>query len=276
MHGGHAPRPADQAHLLPADPPAFRSSAAGQPRSTLRGPRFRRETRDVYVLAERAACLQLACQALLLALPDAVVSHVTAARLLGLPVDAPAETALPVHLTRPPGCSPVRRPGVVAHVRGLSAGDVVSRHGLRLTAAPRVFLDLAEDLTLVPLVVLGDAVAGLAGVAALDNAVARAAGRRGVARAREAYRHVDPGAESPGETRTRLLLHEAGLPALRHGVRVLVEDGQWLCTPDLADAVARVAVQYDGLVHLHRGPRRCRPTSTATSWRGRRGGRSSA
>jgi Ribonuclease G/E len=52
-----------------------------------------------------------------------------------------------------------------------------------------------------------------------------------------------------------LRLHAAGFTALRHGVVVRDRSGGWLAEPDLADEVARVAVQHDGDVHRRAGAR---------------------
>ena len=67
---------------------------------------------------------------------------------------------------------------------------------------------------------------------------------------------LDPGSCSPAERRARLRLHDAGFTALRHGVVVRDRAGGWLAEPDLADELAKVAVQHDGLVHLQGDPER--------------------
>ena len=204
------------------------------------------------MLSTSTVDLLTTCRALQVAVPDSVVSHESAAALLRLP----CRTSRDVHLTRPAGSPPVRRPGVVGHVRRLDEDDVVLLDGVRVTGPLRVLLDLAGVLALSDLVVLGDAVARRIGQQALLDGVREAPRGRGLVRARDAVQLVDPGADSPGETRVRLLLHEAGLVGLRHGVVVRDRAGGWLAAPDLADERSRVAVQYDGLVHLERGARR--------------------
>ena len=222
--------------------------------SRLRGPGYLRLTHDVYVPADTCVDLALRCAALLEALPDVVFSHRTAARLLGLPVDDDGC----LHVTRAV-CRPVsERAGTRTHRSALGPGDVLFRRGLPVTAPARTFSELAAELDHVALVVLGDAVARRVGLARLAAAVEGSAGRRGVRRARAALSQVDPGSDSPAETRCRLLLHSAGFRGLVHGVRIFDEDGQWLATPDLADPEARVAIQYDGLVHLGADPERRR------------------
>jgi hypothetical protein len=66
---------------------------------------------------------------------------------------------------------------------------------------------------------------------------------------------LDKGADSPAETRARLRLHAAGFVALRHKVVVRDAAGGWLGEPDLADEVARVAVQHEGAIHFEKGAR---------------------
>lgn len=229
---------------MPAHP--FRGSSSGHSRQQLRARALRRESRDVYVLAERLPGWQLAAEVALVAVPGAVLSHRTAAAVHRLPVDRDGFT----HLVRPPGAPVSERAGIRTHRSALQPGDVVDVHGLRVTALARTFLDLANELDQVELVALGDAIARRVGVPELQRCVAAARRRRGLAKARLAVARVDPGAESPGETRARLVLHDAGFTSLRHGVHVVDDAGQWLASPDLGDPDARVGVQYDGLVHL--------------------------
>jgi hypothetical protein len=112
---------------------------------------------------------------------------------------------------------------------------------------------LSASLRHTELVVLADAVTREVGLTSVERRVAAAHGVRGVRRARAALAVADPEADSPAETRTRLILHGAGFRGLRHGVDVSA-DGGWLARPDLADEEAQVAVQYDGLVHLGDDP----------------------
>lgn len=230
----------------------FAGSRSGLTRQQLRARRYSRLARDVYLLVDRPVELVDRCRALQVAVPDAVVSHATAAVLLGLPVREEAA----VHVTRPAGRAPVRRAGVVPHVRDLGPEEVVVHAGVRLTTPVRTLLDVAASVGGDDLVVLADAVARRVGVDRLRAQVGAAPRRRGLVRARAAVALADPGAESPAETRTRVLLHRAGFRGLRHGVVVTDVHGGWCSAPDLADPEARVAVQYDGLVHLERGARR--------------------
>jgi hypothetical protein len=100
------------------------------------------------------------------------------------------------------------------------------------------------------LVAVGDVVLRRYDEDALRAAVDRRPRRPGLVLARQALPLLDAGADSPAETRARLRLHAAGFTALRHGIVVRDQGGGWLSEPDLADDVAMVAVQHDGLVHV--------------------------
>jgi hypothetical protein len=185
--------------------------------------------------------------------PDAVVSHQTAGRLLGLPADDRF-----IHLTRTAATAASETAGVRTHRARLPASDVRTHDGRPLTSPERTFLDLAAQLSDVDLVVLADAVLRRVGVEAVERRLRSARGVRGVRRARGALLQADPLSDSPAETKTRLILHAAGFPRLRHGTDVVDAYGGWLARPDLADEEAKVAIQYDGLVHLGDDPERRR------------------
>jgi hypothetical protein len=60
---------------------------------------------------------------------------------------------------------------------------------------------------------------------------------------------MDPAAESPMETRTRLVIVTAGLPPPVSQFRVLDERGRFVARVDLAWPEWKVAVEYDGHDH---------------------------
>jgi hypothetical protein len=125
--------------------------------------------------------------------------------------------------------------------------------GLPVADGPRTFVDLAARLPTEALVAVGDVVARRWSLEDLRRAVDRRARRPGLPRARAALGLVDSRAGSPAESRARLRLHAAGFSALRHGVVIRDAHGGWLAEPDLADDLARVAVQHDGDVHRVKG-----------------------
>jgi very-short-patch-repair endonuclease len=176
-------------------------------------------------------------------------SHTTAAALLGAPLPRSRHTML--HVTHR-GENRMRRPGVVGH---RAAHLPVTLHlGLPIVAPAHVFAQLGTLLGHDDLVAVGDFLVtpdrhakspALTDLAALDAAIAR--GARGAARARSALRDVRTGAESPMETRLRLLLMRSGLPEplLNPAVRV----GDRVLHPDILYPDWRVAIEYEGEQH---------------------------
>jgi very-short-patch-repair endonuclease len=93
---------------------------------------------------------------------------------------------------------------------------------------------------------------------------------RGARCARRACALADGLAESPQETRLRLLIHRAGLPRPVAQYRIRV-DGRFVARPDFAWPEHRLAVEYDGAWHGEPGQfRRDRQRLnrlTAAGWR---------
>lgn len=178
----------------------------------------------MYVAAEVTDCLTTRADAAQLVLPDgSVLSHHTAAQLRGLPVP----TCHQIHATVPPTCRAPRVGGVSIH-RG--SGDAVRRDGRLLSTPAENFLELAETLTLVDLVILGDAMVrqGFVTCEELVRAVASTTRRRGIRTARRAAALVRPRVDSPMETRVRLLIVFAGLPEPTTNLVVRDAHGGWI------------------------------------------------
>ena len=232
----------------------FLGSASGLTPQRLRAKRYRQVVRDVYVPRDRALDLRTRVLAARLLLPEAVASGRTAALLHRVPVRDDGR----VHLARPPGAPRTEQSGVVVHRARLGPSEVTVVEGVPVTSGPRTWVDLAAVLDLESLVAAGDVVLRRWGRQRLDAAVELRRGHRGVVLGRLALPLLDAGSDSPAESRARVRLHAAGFTALAHHVDVRDELGGWLATPDLADPVARVAVQHDGLVHLVGDPERRR------------------
>jgi len=218
---------------------------AGLASSVLRGRRFRRLRRGIYAEAVVADALETQVDAALLVLPgDAVLSHHTAAQLRGLPVPSSRQ----VHVTLPPAVERSRAGGVRSHE---GTPRLVRHDGRALSAPAENFLELAETLCLVDLVVLGDAMVrrGLVTCDELRKAVATTGRRRGVRTARRAAQLVRAGVDSPMETRVRLLVVLAGLPEPEPNVVIRDEVGEWVGVVDLAYPDLKIAIEYHGDVH---------------------------
>jgi len=173
-------------------------------------------------------------------------AHHSAARLLGAVVPDGAE----VHLGTASGRQSRVR-GLRLH-RYAALPPLVRVDGEPCTDPVRTFLDLAGELDLVDLVVLGDALvrAGRVSPTHLVEATARGAQRWGVAATRAAA-YVRGGVESAPESRLRVLLVLAGLPEPEVAVEVQDRAGR-LRRLDLAWRAVKVAVEYDGRHHVDR------------------------
>lgn len=186
-----------------------------------------------------------------LVLPDPwAFSHSTAARLHGLPLPRRWSPAEPLDVMRPHGSS-VRRSGVRTR-HGLENRRPVLRQGLPLTDVPTTWADLAAELSLDDLVVLGDAALASrhARVTHRDLRAAheRLAGGRGSRRRGQALDLVRRGSASPGETRARLLFLRAGLPEPELNVEV-GDAHRRVARVDFLWAAQKVVVEYEGDQH---------------------------
>jgi hypothetical protein len=204
--------------------------------------------RGVYVGAQVIPTHRVWVQAaLLLAPPGSFAAHHTAATLLG----ATAPETPTLHIGTSLGRTTKHR-RVRLH-RYAVMPPLVMVAGLACTTAVRTFLDMAAQLELVELVVLGDSLvrAGRTTVRELVDA-ARASSGSGARLAREAAGYVRPRVDSPMETRVRMLLVLAGLPEPDVNVEVRLHGGCLVYRIDLAYPGVKVAIEYDGRHHIDR------------------------
>jgi hypothetical protein len=153
--------------------------------------------------------------------PGTVLSHVTAAVLHGLPLWQTALTR--VHATRNRRSGARRGDTLVLHAAALDADEMVQVDGLSVTSLPRTLADLARLLPFEEALVPADSALHrhLVTRAELDVALTRSLRRPGNAAARQVLAFARPGATNPGESRSRLAIHRAGLPvpALQERIR---------------------------------------------------------
>lgn len=215
--------------------------------TVLGGPRFRRLGPDTYLDAAVAVDGRLRVLAALVhAGEGAVATGWSAVLLHGLDV-APRE--MPVEVAQ--FSRHLRSAEVTFRRRRLPPGEVVDLDGGRATTPLRTAFDLATRAGPVDAVVAADALGRLGGFTggALAAFAELQRGARGVRRVARVAELMDPGAMSPPETRTRLLLVEAGLPRPVTQHPVENEFGWAFAWADLAWPRYRVVVEYDGRDH---------------------------
>jgi hypothetical protein len=213
----------------------------------LRGPAWRTLFRDVYVAADRPVTHALRARAAAGVLrPGAVVIGSSAAVLWGVDLATASDD---VELALSPGAHPMRMPGVRARRVQLDPRHVCTRRGVLVTDPEATAVALAGTLPPDEAVVAVDrmTVSGLARLPQV-RALAEAGTGRGCRRARLACALADGKAESPQETRLRLLVLRSGLPAPVAQWPVPRATGRPLRL-DLAWPEHRVALEYDGLWH---------------------------
>jgi len=203
---------------------------------------------------QRAELTQLAGAVSLVLPVGSAFSHLSAARLLGLPAPrrwTPAESIDVMNVTSAPM---IRRTGCKGH-RGLESRRVVQRNGLRVVSPEDTWCDLASTgiLDLDEVIVLGDAVVHhRTGIppSQLAEAVSRRRGWRGRRLMDDALGQLRPRNNSPMETRARLFFLRGGLPAPELNVVINDRDsGQWLAESDFVWRDQRVVAEFDGDHH---------------------------
>lgn len=195
-------------------------------------------------LAVRAAVPHLAA--------GSVVSHVSAAVLHGLPVwDVDLRR---VHVTRDRRSGGRRSRHVHVHAARLDSDEIVGIDGVQVTSVARTLADLARTVGFEQAVVLADAALfrHLLCPDDLAAAVERAANRSGNPQARRVAAFADRGGESPGESRSRVAMHRAGIPVpvLQHEIRS--SGGVVLGRVDFWWPEFRTVGEFDGAVKYGR------------------------
>ncbi len=211
-------------------------------RSELRT-RYRAVFRDVYLHTDAELTAAVKARAAWLA-TGATLAGLSAAAVYGtkwLDATAPAEIVrADRHCQR----------GILVHSYRLAEDEVRPFRGMRVTTPARTAFDIGRGPPVAKAVPILDALLNATGIkpAAVVALADRHPGARGIRRLRAALESADGGAESPQETRVRLLLIGAGLPRPEtqiefrnlHTRRIRVDMGwrEW-----------KVAVEYDGIQH---------------------------
>ena len=127
--------------------------------------------------------------------------------------------------------------------------EVVRTRGLPATSMVRTIRDLCMRLSLTEAVAIADMALHAGKVDRQDLVGAAAARTAGVRLLRQVLEHVEPAAESPMETRLRMVLVLAGLP--RPEAQVAVRDRllRVIGRLDLYYRDERLGLEYDGGTH---------------------------
>lgn len=227
-------------------------------RALLRAGKLTRIRRGAYADAQLWRSLDhvgrhlLLCRAVLASLtPPVALSHASAAVAHGLPVWGVDLGR--VHVTRPVHGQGRREAGVVHHVGALPENQVLEVSGLTVTRADRTVLDLARVSSFESGVVTADAAlqrelttpGELLALHSdmLDWPGARVAGR--------VIAFADRLAESPGESRSRVLFHVHGLPTPRLQVEIRANGRPYRV--DMLVEEAMTVFEFDGRLKYRMG-----------------------
>ena len=175
----------------------------------------------------------------------ATVAGVSAAALHGTRWIDPA---LPAELIRRETCD-VK--GIVIHRVRLRDDERCVVQGIPMTTPARTAFDLGRRDQLEMAIIRVDALANATGLKPLDieRLAADRRGTRGIVQLRRVVDLMDRGAESPQETRTRLLLIAAGFPRPRTQIVVVDDYGEFVGRVDMGWDEWKVGVEYDGPQH---------------------------
>ncbi|WP_277245943.1 hypothetical protein [Micrococcus terreus] len=215
-------------------------------------------------------------RAVLGAIPDAALSHTSAAAARGWWLPQRFVTEAQVHIARPPHRPPTSRPGVTTHRLALKPEDIAVIDGRRATSVERTWLDCAHLFSVDELTILGDSLvrtpyawveerrpAAWTTPGRLEEQLQRSTGVRGITVARKALSLIRVGSDSPKETELRLALIMAGLPEPQLQVQCWDPEysAHFPATADLGYPQWRIAIHYEGRHHrseeqLHRDIRR--------------------
>jgi very-short-patch-repair endonuclease len=221
---------------------------AGLTRRQLQGRSWRRVGFGQYVwagLRDEAELLLASVQSRLPA--EAAFSGRTAAWLHGLdfPPCDPVEVTVATHIGRS------RLAGVSLHRAALTGNYLVWIRGLRATSALRTVFDIGCRPPPIEGVVAVDMALhhGLVRLPELREWLASHNGLKGARQFRRVVAAAEPLAESPMETRLRMLLVLAKLPRPEAQVSLHDEQGRFLGRVDLYYPTYRLAIEYDGGTH---------------------------
>ncbi|MDZ7577853.1 MAG: hypothetical protein U0904_06745 [Candidatus Nanopelagicales bacterium] len=183
------------------------------------------------------------------------LSHASAALAWGLPLFR-VDLAR-VHLSRDRGQRAKTTPGIRYHNYPVIPEDQTHQlPNVRVTAATRTVIDCAVTLPTDSAVVIVDAALhrGMTSLSHLSERVSAMTRRKGLSAARRVLALADIKAESPGESRLRLLLGDLGIHVVSQAV---INDGaRTLARADFRIRDSRVLIEFDGRAKYKDDPER--------------------
>jgi len=208
--------------------------------------RYRRLYRDVYVAADLELTAAARARAAWLSLGDRItLARVSAAALHGttwLDAKSPAEV---VRSDRN------HQSGIVVLDYALRADETTRIRDMWVTTPARTAFDIGRTRPARLAIPMLDALLRATSTTPADVLAVAAAhpGARGVRLLTSHLALVDGGAESPQETRLRLLLVNAGLPRPETQIEFRDRRGRVCVRVDMGWRAWKVAVEYDGVQH---------------------------
>ena len=182
----------------------------------------------------------------------AVVSHASAAVLLGIPLWS-THLGL-VHITRPRPANGGKSGSLLCHTATLPDDAIVEVSGIRITSPARTIADLARQLPFEQAVVAADGAIfrKLMTAEQLDAAVAAISGAPGGRSAIRVARFASGLSESVGESRSRVMMYRASLPDPELQVKVHDANGTPLGRSDYGWLRGRLLGEFDGKIKYGR------------------------
>ena len=177
----------------------------------------------------------------------AAFSGLTSAWLHGIDV-APCD---PIEVTIPETAGISARAGIAVRRSTFGKGDLVKVRGMPATSIVRTVGEVCSRLALVEAVVFADQALLLKRLTLEQLRVwaAMNAGRRGIQNLRRVLDLAEPAAESPMESRLRMVLVLGRLPRPRAQVAIHDRWLRFVGRPDLYYEDQRLGIEYDGGVH---------------------------
>jgi very-short-patch-repair endonuclease len=183
---------------------------------------------------------------------EAFFCGITAAQIMGVPLPFRLERESVVHVAVPASRRAPQGRGVRGHAVTWSPFEIRDWDGLRVSAPARLWCELAATLSISDLAAAGDHLIHwrlpLTTRAELEDAVDRLRGRRGFRTMQAALPLLDDRAESPQESRLRVIALLGGLSGLVANLPIRTASGHSY-RADLAFPAHKVIIEYQSEWH---------------------------